>query len=140
MAREIATRILATAAALADNLEHEITIGAANDNKVYHVKGITCVTEMDTGATDMAFVITDADDLVVWASTSLTAIGQTGPFSLTASAGIAAGFTDGDGNEHIVLPDKMVIPGGWKIKTLTATVANADHGIMTVFGAVFKAY
>ena len=139
MAREIATRILATAAALADNLEHTIIIGATDDGKVYHVKGITCVTEMDTGATDMAFVITDESDVVVWASSSLTALGQTGPFSLTASVGIAAGFTDGTGNEHIILPAKMIIPGGWKVKTLTATVANADHGIMTVFGAVFKA-
>ena len=140
MAREIATRVIATAAALADNLEHTITIGAANDGKVYHIKGITCVTEMDTGATDLAFVITSDTDVEVWASTSLTALGATGPFSLVASTGIAAGFTDGGGNEHIVLPDKMVIPGGWKIKTLTATVANADHGIMTVFGAIFKAY
>ncbi len=140
MAREIATRVLATAAALADNLEHTITIGAADDGKVYHIKGITCVTEMDTGATDLSFVITNADDVVVWTSTSLTQIAITGPFNLQASAGIAAGFTDGGGNEHIVLPDKMIIPGGWKIKTLSETVANNDHGIMTVFGAVFKAF
>lgn len=140
MAREIATRILASAAALADNLEHEITIGATDDGKVYHIKGINCVTEMDTGATDLAFVITDADDVVVWSSTSLTQIAITGPFSLIASVGIAAGFTDGGGNEHIILPDKMIIPGGWKIKTLSETIDNNDHGIMTVFGAVFKAY
>lgn len=140
MAREIATRILATAAALADDLEHTIVLGATGNGLVYHIKGITCVTEMDTGATDLAFVITDADDVVVWSNVSLTQIAITGPFNLQASAGIAAGFTDGGGNEHIVLPDKMIIPGGWKIKTLSETAANNDHGIMTVFGAVFKAY
>ncbi len=140
MAREIATRVIATAAALDDNLEHTIVIGAANDSKVYLIKGITCVTEFDTGATDLSFVITDASDVVVWQATSLTQIAITGPFNLQASAGIAAGYTDGGGNEHIVLPDEMIIPGGWKIKTLSETTANNDHGIMTVFGAVFKAY
>ena len=140
MARETSTKILATAAALADNLEHTITIGSDGNGLVYDIKNITCVTEMDTGATDLAFVITDADDVVIWTSTSLTALGATGPFSLVASRGIAAGFTDGGGNEHIVLPDRMIIPGGYKIKTLTATVANADHGIMTVFGSVLTAF
>ena len=140
MAREIATRILATAAAIAVNLEHEITLGAANNGLVYHIKGINCVTEFDTGATDLSFVITNASDVVVWQGASLTKLGITGPFSLQASAGIAAGFTDGVGNEHIVLPDKMIVPGGYKIKTLSETAANNDHGIMTIFGAVFKAY
>lgn len=140
MARETTTKILATAAALADNLEHTITIGAVGDGKVFDIKNITCVTEMDTGATDMAFVITSDTDVEIWSSSSLTALGQTGPFSLIASRGIAAGFTDGTGNEHIVLPDRLIIPGGYKIKTLTATVANADHGIMTVFGSILDAF
>jgi len=135
--RESPTRILATGAAVAADTEHEVTIGAAGDGKVYHIKSLHLVTANDV-ADQSAFQITDADDAVIWQGTALTAIG-TGALFFGAYRGIAAGFTDGLGGEVIVLPDNMIIPGGYKIKTVAELSTSIDHGVLTVFGSVFKA-
>ncbi len=134
--RESPTKVLATGAALADNLEHDVTVGALNDGKVYHIKSLHLVTEMDV-ADISAFLITSDTDQTIWQSAALTAIG-TGTLSFQAHRGIAAGFTDGAGAEIVVLPDKMIIPGGYKIKTLAALASSLDHGAFTIFGSVFK--
>jgi hypothetical protein len=136
--RESPTKILATGADPAADTEHEVTLGADGDGRVYHIKSIYMPTAIDTGASDVAFQITDASDAIIWSGSSLTQI-QIGSFSLQAHRGIAAGFTDGDGGEVMVLPDKMIVPGGYKVKTLSETVANVDHGVLTIFGSVFKA-
>ncbi len=135
--RENPTKVLASGAALADNTEHDVTVGALNDGKVYHVKSIHLVTEMDV-ADSSAFQITTDTDIPIWQGTALTQIG-TGTLFLGAYRGIAAGFTDGLGGEVIVLPEKMIIPGGYKIKTVAELVSSIDHGILTIYGSVFKA-
>lgn len=136
--RESPTKILASAAGIAANLDHSLTIGALNDGKVYHIKSIFLNTVNDL-ADATAFQITTDTDVVIWSSAALTAIATTA-HSLQAHRGIATGFTDGDGNEVVVLPDKMIVPGGYKVKTLAAVVANVDHDTMNVFGSVFKAF
>lgn len=136
--RESPTRILAQSADPAADAEATLTLGATGDGRVYHVKSIYIPTNFDTGASGLAFQITDANDVVIWAAQSLTDL-ATGALSFQAHRGIAAGFTDGSGGEVVVLPEKMIVPGGYKIVTLSETVANADHGVMTVFGSVFKA-
>lgn len=135
--RESPTKILATGADPAADTEHSVTLGAANDGRVYHIKAIHLDTDM-TVADISAFLITTDADVTIWSSAALTAIG-TGNLSFQAHRGIAAGFTDGAGAEIVVLPDKMIVPGGYKVKTLAATVANIDHGALNIFGSVFKA-
>lgn len=137
MARENPTKVIATSADVAADTDIDITVGATGDGKVYHVKALYLPTTIDTGATGIAFQITDDSDNVIWSAHTLTDI-EIGSASFQAHRGISAGFTDGDGSEIVVLPDKMIIPGGYKIKTLSDTVGNTDHGVLQVFGSVFK--
>lgn len=136
--RESPTRIIASAAALAVDTEHEVTFGAAGDGRVYHIKAIHLVTDM-TAPDKSGFQITDADDAVIWEAVALTQIAASAGLSLQAHRGIAAGFTDGLGSEIIVLPDKMIVPGGYKLKTVAEALASIEHDELTVFGSVFKA-
>lgn len=137
MARENPTKVIATGSDPAADSEVSVTIGETNDGLVYHIKALYLPTEIDTGATGIAFQITDESDNVIWSAHTLTDI-ATGTASFQAHRGIASGFTDGDGSEVVVLPDKMIIPGGYKIKTVSDTVGNTDHGVLQVFGSVFK--
>ena len=135
--RESPTKILATGANIAADTEHSVTIGAVNDGKVYHIKAIHLHTLM-TVADISAFKISSATDDTIWQSAALTAIG-TGANTFQAHRGIAAGFTDGNGAETVILPDKMIVPGGFKVETVAGTIANIDHGQLIIFGSVFKA-
>ncbi|KKN51940.1 hypothetical protein LCGC14_0617770 [marine sediment metagenome] len=138
MARETPTKIIAAGADIAADTEHSVTIGTAGDSLVYHIKALYLDTNM-TIADVTAFQITTDTDVIIWSSAALTAIATTA-HSLQAHRGIAAGFTDGDGNEVVVLPDKMIVPGGYKVKTLAAVAANIDHGVLSVFGSVLTAF
>lgn len=135
--RESPTKILAQSANPAVDTDISVTIGATNDGRVYHIKALYLPTTIDTGVTGIAFQITDASDVVIWSGHSLTDL-AIGTESFQAHR-VVSGFTDGDGSEIIVLPDKMIVPGGYKVKTLSDTVANVDHGVLTIFGSVFKA-
>lgn len=134
--REISTKVLLTGTDVAADTEISETIGETGDGFAYHIKSLYLPVEVDTGATGMAFQITDADDNVVWSGHTLTDV-ATGSASFQAQR-VENGFTDGDGSEIIVLPDKLIVPGGFKIKTVTDTVGNVDYGSLVVFGAQFK--
>lgn len=137
-AREVSTKTLLTGTDVAADTEINETLGADGDGFVYHIKSIHIPLAVDTGATGVAIQVTDANDNVVWESQTLTDV-AIGTSSVQAQR-VSGGFTDGAGNEIIELPDKFVIPGGYKIKTVAETVANVDYGSMTVFGSQFDAY
>ena len=135
--RESPTKILASSADPAATAEATVTLGATGDGRMYHIKAIHMPTATTTAATGVGFTITDSTGAVIWQAQSLTDVG-TGALSAQAHRGIAAGFTDGSGGEVMVLPDKMVVPGGYIVNSLTELTTNIDHGIMKVFGSVFK--
>jgi len=81
--------------------------------------------------------ITDASDVVQFSGTVATANG-TGLTNIILQKGITEFYTDAAGNEVIPMPDGLIIKGGWKIKTSTTTLTDADYGLFTVYGHMAK--
>jgi hypothetical protein len=134
VAREVSTKVLATGTNPAAGNEVSVTVGASGDGFVYHIKAIYIPVTVSTGATGMAIQIKTGSS-VVWSGHTLTDVGV-GTADVQAQR-VRLGYTNG-GGEVVVLPEKMIVPGGYTVTTLTDTPANADYGAAVVFGSKMK--
>ena len=135
--RENATKMIATGTAPTAGQEATVTIGTSGDGMLYHIKAVTITTTVATGATDIGFNLNDGTN-TVFQNSSATQV-AIGSDRVTQMQRVPAAFTTGAGDEVMVLPDKLIVPGGYVIDSVSETVANTTHGGIMVFGSVFKA-
>ncbi len=136
VAFESSTKIIATGANPAGASEATVTIGSLNDGFVYHIKSIYIPVVVANAPTVIDIQIGDGTSLIFSEATG-TAV-AVGTFAIQGQR-VAANRTAGDGSEIIALPENLIVPGGFQIDTITATLANADYGVPVVFGAKLKA-
>lgn len=137
VARETSTKIILTGSDPAANTEQDETIGATGDRFVYHIKSIfiPLVTDANVANRFPAIQITDESDNVFMEIAVATAVTASTTMNVEAVRGLDFA-TDGNGNEIVPLPEKLIVPGGYKIKTLTANLQATDnYGVMQVFGS-----
>ncbi len=136
------TELLATSSDPAVNTEISVTLGTAGSGQLFHIQSINIPLVTDSGVANRVpvILITNATDVVVLRFAVATAITATTTGGIQAIA-VANSATDADNYEIIPIPSDLIIPAGWKIKTLTAAIeAGDDYGPAQIFGRKMKEF